>query len=258
MRFYDTHAHVYADEYGERTESLLASLAAQEILVNNVGTNASTSLACVDTARRFPASVRAVVGLHPHEAAHEKFDANFYADLARLSEAVGVGECGLDYSRDGVDAKLQLEVFRQHVEVARAARKPLVIHCRASAKSDDAYQDLLAEMRSQNGLPNFVVHSFTASPEICQKFLALGGYIAFNGILTFDRTGQLWSSVAACPLDRLLIETDAPYLAPVPFRGKQNEPSYVRYVAEKVGEIKKVSVEEAAEATMANGLRLFP
>jgi TatD DNase family protein len=150
-----------------------------------------------------------------------------------------------------------MEVFRQQLEIARELGKALVIHCRASAGTEDAYEDLLAELHTHAQLPKFVVHSFTASAEICQKFLDLGGYIAFNGILTFDKAGQIAAAVAACPLDRLLLETDAPYLVPVPFRGKQNEPSYVRYVAEKVGEIKKVSVEEIAVVTVENAMKLF-
>jgi TatD DNase family protein len=259
MRLYDTHAHVYAAEYGERTEELLASLAASGILINNIGTDRATSEACVGTARRYPNNVRAVVGLHPHEVEHERFDRDFYFDLAKLPEVVGVGECGLDYSRsaDAAVKSSQLEVFRQHLEIARELGKALVIHCRASAGTEDAYEDLLAELRAHVTLPKFVVHSFTASADVCQKFVALGGYVAFNGILTFDKTGQLAAAVAACPLNRLLLETDSPYLAPIPFRGRQNEPSYVKYVAEKVAEIKKVSVEEVAEATTENALRLF-
>ncbi len=263
MRLYDTHAHVYKGEYGERTEELLASLASADILINNIGTDRATSEACVGTAKRFPQSVRAVVGLHPHEVETEKFDRDFYTQLARQDCVVGIGECGLDYSRttDAAVKNLQMEVFRQQMQIARELNKVLVIHCRASKGSEDAYEDLLAEFARQKlnnaALPKFIVHSFTASAEVCQKFLDLGGYIAFNGILTFDKTGQLAAAVELCPLDRLLLETDSPYLVPVPFRGKQNEPSYVRYVAEKVVEIKKVSVEEVARITTENALKLF-
>ena len=268
MKLYDTHAHVYAEEYGDRAEQLLGSFGEAGITVNNIGTGHDTSLACVETAQRYPGIVRAVVGLHPFDIEKEKFDAAFYRDLAANPEVVGMGECGLDYSRlpaeadrvDGVKS-VQLDVFRQQVEIARELGKVLVIHCRpTTARSEDAYEDLLVDLRARHAagtLPRFVVHSFTASVEICQKFLDLGGYIAFNGILTFDKTGKLAEAVGACPLDRLLIETDAPYLAPVPFRGKQNEPAYVQYVAEKVAEIKKLTTEEVAEATLQNGLRLF-
>ena len=172
-------------------------------------------------------------------------------------KVVAVGECGLDYFRLPSDSdresviKKQKEEFVKQLHFAKKHKLPVIIHCR------DAYADLLEILKSEYAGLQGVAHSFTDTWEIAKKFLDLGFYIALNGILTFDKTGKLAEVVANTPADRLLTETDAPYLTPPPYRGKRNEPSYVEFVAEKIAEIKGVEKEEVEETTTQNARDLY-
>lgn len=225
----------------------------------------------------------------------EVFDYEEYKELASHPRVVGIGECGLDYYRlDGRETPLggfpamatpsgrssasgmnppglghidnikfqQKQAFELQINLAQELNKALVIHCRPSQGSNDAYEDVLEilELKTENlklkTLP-FEVHSFTGNWEIAEKFLQLGGYLGFNGILTFDKSGVLAEVVKNAPLDRLLLESDAPYLAPAPNRGKRNEPQAVKVVAQKIAEIKNISVEEVAEQTTKNAKEFF-
>lgn len=263
---YDTHAHAYSEEYGENYAQIIKSALYQNVWLNNVGINKNNSAEAVKIANQFEKGVYAVVGLHPNEALKEapqgNFDYEYYLQLARNPKTVGIGESGLDYYRipEGMDIaelkKTQSEVFKQQIKLSRETGKTLVIHCRASKNSFDAYEDIL-EILKTNRPQRFEIHSFTANWQIAQEFLELGGYIALNGIITFDKTGTLNEVIKNCPLDKILLETDAPYLAPAPFRGKKNEPAYIKYVCEFIAEQKGISVEELAEKTFKNSLSLF-
>ncbi len=221
----------------------------------------------------------------------EKFDYEAYKKLAQNPLVVGIGECGLDYYRlpgNGDDEKvkkLQAEAFILQLKLAKELNKTLVIHSRSSKGTDDACLDILEILKTaslwrhsegvrpneesekqkeilrfaQNdaALPRFVLHSYTGSPEVAKMFVDLGGYISFNGIITFDKTGNQEAVLKVVPDDKIVLETDCPYLTPVPMRGKKNEPSYVRHVAEKVAELKGLRVDEVAEATSRNARRLF-
>jgi len=214
--------------------------------------------------------VFAAIGLHPvhtyqqmldEEESHfksraETFDDEVYA--AMLSEkVVAVGECGLDYFRlppnedPAKIKKLQkIELIKQ-LDFAKKHGLPVIIHCR------DAYEDLLEILKAEySGRPG-IIHSFTDTWDTAKKFLDFGFHVALNGILTFDKSGKLQEVVQNSPLDRLLTETDAPYLTPPPYRGKRNEPSYVQHVAAKIAEIKKISAEEAGNQTFQNACKLF-
>jgi TatD DNase family protein len=194
------------------------------------------------------------VGTHPHHA-HEELDIET-ADLVRLAQhprCVAIGEAGLDYHYEG-DYPAQATGFRRHIAAARETGLPLVIHSRSA--DDDTARILEEETAGQGPFP-FVLHCFSAGIGLAQRGLALGGYISFSGILTFKNAKDIQEVAAMTPTDRILVETDAPYLAPVPHRGHSNEPSYVRHTAEKLAEVRGVSLETIGAETTRNFARLF-
>jgi TatD DNase family protein len=193
----------------------------------------------------------ASVGVHPdHEG--EPVDPGRLVELARHPRIVAIGETGLDYHRLSGDLEWQRERFRAHIRAARRCRKPLVVHTR------DAAEDTLRIMREEGaGEVGGVMHCFTESQEVADAALALGFHISFSGIVTFKNAGKLKDVARAVPLERLLVETDSPYLAPVPHRGKTNRPGLVRHVAEEVARLRNMSLESLAEATSGNFFRLF-
>jgi len=194
------------------------------------------------------------VGTHPHNAA-EELDVKA-AELVRLSahpKVVAIGEAGLDYHYDKSPRDAQMAGFRTHIEAARITGLPLVIHARSA--DEDIASTLLEE--TEKGPFPFVLHCFSSGRELARTGVALGGYVSFSGILTFRNSEDIRSTAAEVPHDRLLVETDAPYLAPVPLRGKTNEPSYVVHTAKVLGEIIGVSREKIDTITTENFFRLF-
>jgi TatD DNase family protein len=194
------------------------------------------------------------VGTHPHYADQE-LDVT-PDDLARLAEhpkCVAIGEAGLDYHYDKSPRAAQAQGLRVHIAAARATQLPLVIHARAA----DA--DMIATLEDEMGKGAFpaVLHCFSSGPELARRGVAMGLYLSFSGILTFKASEELREIAAAAPLDRLLVETDAPYLAPMPHRGKRNEPAFVRHTAEVLAGLHGLSIQEMARTTTANALRLF-
>ncbi len=278
--FYDTHAHLNLRAFNEDYKEIAQQALAAGVILNNVGTQKDTSAKALALAEEFPEGVYAVVGLHPthtisqeidEEESHfisreEKFDYEYYKNLASNAKVVGIGECGLDYyrlpeamSKEQVRA-IQEPAFRDQIKLAKELGKVLVIHCRASKASTDAYEDILEILRAEKAnaqLPRFEIHSFTSTSAVAQQFLELGGYIGLNGIITFDKTGVLKEVVASVPLEKIVLETDAPYLAPGKFRGKRNIPEYVKFVAEYIAQVKGLSTEQVAEQTTANAKALF-
>ena len=284
----DTHAHVNFAAFKEEYKEVLQRAKDSGVLVINVGTQLDTSREAVKIAEEN--NLYAVVGLHPvhtyaqnldEEESHfktreEKFNYEDYKKLASNSVVVGIGECGLDYYRlpengEGgglrVDEIKQLQrvAFIQQIRLAQELNKALVIHCRPSVGSQDAYEDVLVILDSELHQPSsisphplrFEIHSFTGSPEIVGEFLKRGAYVGVNGIITFDRTGNMEKVLQEVPLDRIVLETDCPYLTPVPMRGKKNEPAYVQYVAQKVAELKNISRKEVEMQTSENARALF-
>jgi TatD DNase family protein len=193
------------------------------------------------------------VGTHPHNA-HEEPEITT-ADLVRLAahpRCVAIGEAGLDYHYPG-DYAAQATGFRRHIAAARETGLPLVIHAR---EADDDIADILEDETGQGPFP-FILHCFSSGIELARRGLALGGYISFSGILTFKNAATIQETAQMAPADRILVETDAPYLAPIPYRGKPNEPSYVRHTAEKLAELRGVSLAEISGTTTDNFFRLF-
>ena len=199
------------------------------------------------------AEVWCSVGTHPHHA-HEESDIET-ADLVRLAEhprCVAIGEAGLDYHYPG-DYLAQAMGFRRHIAAARETGLPLVIHAR---EADDDIAAILEEETGEGAFP-FILHCFSSGLDLARRGLALGGYISFSGILTFKNAATIQEAARMAPADRILVETDAPYLAPVPYRGKSNEPSFVRHTAEKLAELRGASLEQIATTTTDNFFRLF-
>ncbi len=192
------------------------------------------------------------VGVHPSERDGQEPDVEQLERLATDLGAVAIGETGLDYHYNRGDLDWQRERFRVHIEAARRTRLPLIIHTR------DAREDTIAVMRASGAEePGGVMHCFTETWEMASQALELGFYISFSGIVTFKNAAALRDVARRVPLDRLLIETDSPYLAPVPHRGKGNEPRFVVHVAEKIAELRGMSPEAIAELTSENYFRLF-
>jgi TatD DNase family protein len=207
------------------------------------------------------ANLFATVGVHP-DYPDEQVDEAFLLAGAQHKKVLGIGETGLDYYRTGgettlnssspTDLEWQRERFRTHIRAARACRKPLVIHTRAAAA------DTLRIMREESaGEAGGVMHCFTETWEVAQAAMEMGFYISFSGIVSFKNARELRAVAKQVPLDRMLIETDSPYLAPVPFRGKTNQPAYVKHVAEALAQIREVPVEQIARATTQNFFELF-
>ena len=200
------------------------------------------------------ASVWCSVGTHPHNADEELHIGT--DDLVRLSahpRCVAIGEAGLDYHYDNAPREAQATGFRRHIVAARSTGLPLVIHSRLA---DEDTAAILEDEAGQGAFP-FVLHCFSAGPELARRGLALGGYLSFSGILTFRNAQAVQEVAAGAPADRILVETDAPYLAPIPHRGQSNEPAFVRHTAAKLAELRGVSFDEIAEQTTANFFRLF-
>lgn len=198
------------------------------------------------------ASVWATLGLHPTESVEEEPSVETLSSLAKHPKVIGIGETGLDYYRCTGDITWQQERFRNHIRVARALQKPLIIHSRMAP--EDTITILKEEKAETVG---GVMHCFTENWEMAQAAIDLGFYISFSGIVTFPNASALREVALKVPLSSLLIETDAPYLAPVPYRGKPNEPAYVHYVAKSLAMLKEVDLETIASHTTANFHRLF-
>lgn len=204
-------------------------------------------------AERFP-NVCCSVGTHPHYAAEEReVTLEEILELTKYRKAVAIGEAGLDYHYEKSPIPDQEHGFRLHIAAARETGLPLVIHSR-DADKDTAR---ILEEETAKGPFSAVLHCYTGGRDLAMRGLALGLYVSFSGVLTFKNCGDLRAIAADIPLDRLLVETDAPYLAPVPMRGKRNEPSFVRYTAKVLAEVKGVSEAEIARATTENFFRLF-
>ena len=197
-------------------------------------------------------NIFASVGVHPDHEQDEEPTVERLIDLSRNAKVVAIGETGLDYFRLKGDLEWQRERFRTHIRAAIATGKPLIIHTRSAS------EDTLRIMREEGAKKvGGVMHCFTESQAVAEAAMALGFYISFSGIVTFKSAKELKEVARVVPLDKMLIETDSPYLAPVPYRGKVNEPAYVVHVAEEIARLKGITVQEIAQATTNNFFRLF-
>lgn len=251
----DTHCHLdFADFESERDDLVKRAHDAGVKQMVTISTRVAKLDALLALTQRYP-SVFCSVGTHPNNA-NEELDISA-DDLVRLANThekiVAIGECGLDYFYDTQTPEDQKIGFLRHIEASRQTQLPLVIHSRSA---DEDMSAILTEETSRGAFP-FILHCFSAREALAKTGVELGGYISFSGILTFPKSQELRDIAKDVPLDRLLVETDAPYLAPKRWRGKRNEPSYVVNTAEVLAEVKGVSYAEMARITTDNALKLF-
>ena len=310
-KFFDVHTHVPFAAFKGEEDAVIGRALDVGVWMINVGTQKDTSLATVETARKYPEGVWATVGLHPvhtevsyHDEMElgiqnptkeengeilpnppfkkegtnakaglggftsrgEEFDYDYYLNLAKDPKVVGIGECGLDYYRisnleSGISNEMQntkekqKNVFLQQIKLAGEVGKPLMIHCR------NAFDDLISILNSKFQIPNSlsknpgVIHFFSGTVDDAKRLLEMGFSFSFGGVITFARDYD--EVVRYIPLDRIVLETDAPYVTPIPYRGKRNEPAYVVEVAKKLAELKELPLEKVAQVTRENAVRAF-
>jgi len=250
--FIDSHCHINFPEIANNIDEVL----------ENMQTNQVTNALCVSVdLDKFPEilalaekhdNIYASVGVHPDYELENEPTQEELVRLANHSKVIAIGETGLDYFRLQGDLEWQRNRFRTHIRAAVETNKPLIIHTRSASA------DTLRLMREEGAnRPGGVMHCFTESMEVALAAIEMNFYISFSGIVTFKKALELKEVARNIPLDRMLIETDSPYLAPVPFRGKMNQPSYVKHVAEEIAKLRGISVEEVGEATSANFNKLF-
>jgi TatD DNase family protein len=247
----DSHCHLDSQEFdADREETIERAIDAGVTTMVAIGTGSGPPdlEAGIRLADRYSCFL-ATAGVHPHDAAKATEETNKHlADLLRHPRIVAVGEIGLDYHYDFSPREVQQAVFRQQMEIASEARKPIVIHTREAW--DDTFQ-LLEQYWKPTGLPG-IMHCFSGGTAEAQRSLELGFYLSFGGIVTYPKALDVQEAARQAPLDRILLETDAPYLAPVPKRGKRNEPSFIVHTAAKLASLRGISVPELTAATTAN------
>jgi TatD DNase family protein len=250
----DTHAHLDEEAFDpDRAEVVARAEASGIVRIVTIGTTADTSRRAVAVAAKFP-SVYAAVGIQPNYAAQAKAgDWEAIESLAAERKVVAIGETGLDRYWDYAPFDVQIDYFQRHIGLAQRLKRPFVVHCR------EAEAETIAQLREAAGRGPLegVMHSFTGSLETARACLELGLYISFAGMLTYKKSQALRDLVKEIPLERIVVETDAPYLAPQPMRGKRNEPSFVRVTANALAELAGISQEEFVRQTTANACRLF-
>lgn len=260
MTLVDTHAHLDLPQFDADRESVLERSGTAGVgAIVNVGADLASSQRAVALAGGHP-RIYAAVGMHPHDAKQLNGDTlSELGDLAREPKVVAVGEIGLDYYRDLSPRDVQRRAFQAQLAWAAKLGKPVIIHDR------DAHQEILEILGDwAAGVKNTrlagrlgVLHTFSGDLAMAQRAMELGFYISVSGPVTYKNARQLPEIVQALPLERLLVETDCPYLAPEPYRGKRNEPAYVRLIGERIAALKGISLAELAAATTANAQRLF-
>ena len=252
MRLFDTHAHLNDEAFNGDREALLAGLGEKGVgLVMNAGCSLQASREVVEMANQYP-WLYAAVGSHP-DSADEVNEAVLeeYRKLCKLNPKVkAIGEIGLDYHYEDIPRDIQQKAFRMQMELARELDLPVIVHER------DAHEDGMAIVREFPTVTG-VFHCYSGSAEMARQLVDMGWYIGFSGVLTFKNARKAVETAATIPLDRIVLETDCPYMAPEPFRGKRNDPGYLYRMAEQLAQIRGITPEEAAVITTENGKRLY-
>lgn len=270
--YFDSHSHLNLSQFDDDREAVIARMREEGVWTITIGVDAKTSKESVELAEKHD-HIFATVGVHPDDleeelvqSSVEGFDEVYYDQLVKSSKVVGIGEAGLDYFRlsasvsvKSASVRAQRELFEKQIEFAHKHKLPLMLHCRPSKGTMDAYEDVLDILAHDLGLRTNDwpgnVHFFVGDTEIAKKFLELGFTVSFDGPITFSRDYD--EVVKYVPLDMILAETDAPYVAPSPYRGKRNEPIYVSEVVKAIAEIRGKDMEKVRAATVQNTLRVF-
>jgi TatD DNase family protein len=250
----DSHCHLDHFQGQEQDDVVARAKAAGVTTMVTIGTRLGEQAATVRAIADRHQGVFATVGIHPHNAGER--DAPTVEEILREADhpkVIGIGESGLDYFYDKAPRPMQAESFRRHIAAARQSGLPLVIHSR---DADDDMAAILEDEAGQGAFP-FLLHCFSSGAELARLAVRLGGYVSFSGMLTFPKSEAIRAVAAETPADRLLVETDSPYLAPVPFRGKRCEPGYVVHTAAKLAEVRGLGIAARAELTTGNFHRLF-
>lgn len=252
MSFIDSHCHINFKELSENIGDVLAKMQQNEVSAALcVSVNLADFPEVLKLAEQY-SNIYASVGVHPDYEDVEEPGVERLVELAQHPKIIAIGETGLDYYRLSGNLDWQRERFRNHIRAARECNKPLIIHTRSAA------EDTLRLMEQEGACEvGGVMHCFTEDWGVAQAALDMGFYISFSGIVTFKNALQIKEVAGRVPVDRMLIETDAPYLAPVPFRGKLNQPAYVKHVAEEIATLRGISVAEVGLRTSENFRRLF-
>lgn len=252
-RLIDSHCHLDFEGLSNRLPEVLGAMDANDVggcMTIGVTLEEAPQVLAIAEANE---QVFASVGVHPEYADHQEPDVETLCALAQHPKVLAIGETGLDYHWHKDKPEWQRERFRVHIRAAKQLKKPLVIHTREAA--EDTLEILNEEGAAEIG---GILHCFTESLAVAEEAMAMGFYISLSGIVSFKKAEQVHQVARSIPLDRLLIETDSPYLAPVPYRGKPNEPAYVRHVAEAIADLRQISYAEVADASSRNFLKLFP
>lgn len=253
--FIDTHAHLNLDAFaGDYKETISRAFDSDVKTIINVGADYASSKRAVEIAKEYESGIYATVGQHPDAVSDDVsaiFNEKKFSDLLYSKRVVAIGEIGLDYMDEKVDYEGQKELLKKQIDMALKFEKPIVVHCR------EAYVDLISILKSYPKLPQGVIHCYVGNLTDAQEFIALGFLISFTGIITFSKTDDLIDVVKNIPLEKIMIETDSPWLAPVPHRGHRNEPTYVIEIAKKIAEIKNLSLSVIESQTTQNAKDLF-
>lgn len=258
-KLFDIHSHLNFPEFRDDREEIIKKMQAEGIFTIVVGTDEETSKSAIELAESAMSDgIFASVGIHPTshlEASPPSGDLVYkLREYAMNPKVVAIGECGIDlFRRDKSDLERQADVFKKHVELALEIDKPLMVHCR------DAHNEVLEILNSyfltHGARLRGNIHFFSGDIDIAQRYFNIGFSISFAGVITFSRDYD--EVIKSSPLDKIMIETDSPFVAPMPYRGKRNEPLYVKEVAKKIAEIRGISYEEVSEITTKNALRMF-
>lgn len=249
---FDTHCHLMSEEYkNDEIEEIIKNAKLSGVnIINNVGYNIDSSLSAVYQALQYK-NIYATIGIHPIDIIEHSINDLYKIDeLAHIDKVIAIGEIGLDYNNPNISQNLQKEWFIKQIKIAKNHNLPIVIHCR------NAYEDCYNILVEQN-IKKGVMHCYNGDIENAQKIINLGLYISFSGILTFKNTKNLQMVVKKIPLNKILVETDAPYLTPNPHRGKKNYPKFIIYTIKKIAELKKIPLNEMIIITTKNAYNAF-
>lgn len=252
MNVFDTHCHLDDERFDEdREDAYQRMLSAGVRRCVCVGSDVASSRRCMEFAQAHD-GVFFAAGVHPHEAKDASADyLDEVAQMLKMEKAVALGEIGLDYYYDLSPRDVQKRVMEQQIDLALQLDMPVIFHIR------DAHGDMLDAFRRRKRLPAGIIHCFSGSAEVAKEYVKMGFYISFAGPLTFKKAPHLWEAAQAAPLDRLLIETDSPYLSPEPLRGRRNEPANVVWVLRKMAELRNLPEEDMARIAWENACRVY-